>query len=56
MPHFECQACKALLYTAARPADLISNACPECGFVFEPAGQDPEVVVARSDSTAVASL
>ena len=52
MPHFECAACKALLYTASRPADMIDNACPECGFVFEPIGEDPEFVIARTGSMA----
>jgi hypothetical protein len=52
MPHFECAACKALLHSAATPADLISNVCPECGFAFEPAGEDVEIVLTRSGSSA----
>ena len=52
MPHFECASCRALLYSAAKPANLLSNACPECGFVFEPAGEDVELVLPQSGSTA----
>jgi hypothetical protein len=54
VPHFECAACRALLYSAAKPADLISNECPECGFVFEPAGQEAEFALPQGDRVVAA--
>ena len=45
MPHFECAACGAGLYSAAKPENLIDDSCPKCGFRVEPAGEFPEIVI-----------
>jgi hypothetical protein len=36
MPYFKCVACKASLYSAAGPVDVIGDLCPDCGFLLEP--------------------
>jgi hypothetical protein len=48
MPHFKCVACKARLYSAAAPADLVGDLCPGCGSLLEPVGQLAEIVGFRS--------
>jgi hypothetical protein len=48
MPHFKCVACKARLYSAADPADLVGDLCPGCGSLLERVGELAEVVGFRS--------
>ena len=48
MPHFKCVACKARLYSAAAPADLVGDLCPGCGSLLEPVGELAEIVGFRS--------
>jgi hypothetical protein len=48
MPQFDCAACEAGLYSAARPADLSGDLCPSCGFPLGPAGDPAELVGFRS--------
>jgi hypothetical protein len=48
MPHFKCSPCKARLYSAARPADVIGDLCPSCGSLLEPVGDPAEVLGFRS--------
>jgi hypothetical protein len=48
MPHFKCLACKARLYSAAGPDDLVGDLCPGCGSLLEPVGELAEIVGFRS--------
>ena len=48
MPHFKCVACKARLYSAAGPDDLVGDLCPGCGSLLEPVGELAEIVGFRS--------
>lgn len=48
MPHFKCVACKARLYSATAPADLVGDLCPGCGSLLEPVGELAEIVGFRS--------
>src|SRR5215211_1618688 len=48
MPHFKCLACKARLYSAAGPDDLVGDLCPGCGSLLEPVGELAEVADFRS--------
>jgi hypothetical protein len=44
MPHFKCVACKARLYSAPAPADMVGDLCPGCGSLLEPVGELAEIV------------
>jgi hypothetical protein len=44
MPHFKCVGCKTRLYSAAAPADLVGDLCPECGSPLEPVHELAEIV------------
>lgn len=44
MPHYKCLACKARLYSASSPTDLVGDLCPGCGALLEPVGDLAEVV------------
>jgi hypothetical protein len=48
MPHFKCLACKARLYSAAGPDDLVGDLCPGCGSLLEPVGELAEIVGFRA--------
>ena len=48
MPHFKCVACRTRLYSAVRPAELVSDLCPRCGSPLEPVGKLAEVVGFKS--------
>jgi hypothetical protein len=48
MPHFKCVACKARLYSAAGPADLVGDLCPGCGSLLEPVDELAEIVGFRA--------
>ena len=48
MPHFKCVRCKTRLYSAAGPADLVGDLCPDCGSLLEPVDKLAEIVGFRS--------
>jgi hypothetical protein len=48
MPHFKCVACRARLYSAAGPDDVVGEICPGCGSLFEPVDDLAEIVGFRA--------
>lgn len=48
MPYSKCADCKTRLHSAALPADLVGDLCPECGSLLEPVSDLAEIVGFRS--------
>jgi len=48
MPHFKCVGCRTRLHSAANPADLVGDLCPECGSLLEPVSELAEIVGFRA--------
>jgi hypothetical protein len=48
MPLFKCLACKARLYSASGPDDLVGDLCLGCGSLLEPVSEPAEIVGFRA--------